>query len=55
MLTSAVSVLGEKWKGLYNPAGRGFPDVAALGVKYAVKKRDPDTGEMVENLVSGTR
>jgi len=55
MLTSVVSILGDKWKGLYDPAGRGFPDVAALGVRYAVKKRDPKTGKMGVSLLSGTR
>lgn len=40
--------LKDKWKGLYNPAGRGFPDVAAQGVKYHVFNRDKDI------LVSGT-
>ena len=28
--------LGNKWKGLYNRNGRGFPDVAAQGVGYSV-------------------
>ncbi|KAK3308540.1 peptidase S8/S53 domain-containing protein [Chaetomium strumarium] len=40
--------LGDRWKGLYNPAGRGFPDVAAQGVYYHVFSRDQDI------LVSGT-
>ena len=28
--------LGDKWAGLYNPAGRGIPDVAAQSVNFAV-------------------
>jgi len=28
--------LGTRWQGLYNPAGRGFPDVAAQGARYRV-------------------
>ena len=31
--------LGKKWEGLYNPAGRGFPDVAAQASKYVVIDR----------------
>lgn len=41
--------LGDRWKGLYNPAGRGFPDVAAQGYKFAVV----DHGKVIG--VSGTR
>ncbi|KAK3297407.1 peptidase S8/S53 domain-containing protein [Chaetomium fimeti] len=40
--------LQGRWKGLYNPEGRGFPDVAAQGVAYHVFSRDRDI------LVSGT-
>lgn len=28
--------LGNKWEGLYNPKGRGFPDVAAQGARFRV-------------------
>ena len=28
-VTKYLGILGTKWEGLYNPAGRGFPDVAA--------------------------
>ncbi|KAF2125791.1 tripeptidyl-peptidase-like protein [Dothidotthia symphoricarpi CBS 119687] len=28
--------LGSQWEGLYNPAGRGFPDVAAQGQRFRV-------------------
>lgn len=39
-----LAQLGPKWKGLYNPSGRGFPDVAAQGKKYRVV----DQGELAE-------
>ena len=28
--------LGSKWDGLYNPQGRGFPDIAAQGMNFRV-------------------
>jgi len=31
-----VTNLGDKWNGLFNPSGRGFPDVSAQGVKFPV-------------------
>lgn len=31
-----LAKLGDQWKGLYNESGRGFPDVSAQGVNYAV-------------------
>jgi tripeptidyl-peptidase I len=31
-----LSKIGDTFKGLYNPAGRGFPDVAAQGYRYTV-------------------
>jgi len=40
--------LKDKWKGLYNPRGRGFPDVAAQGVRYHVFDNNRDV------QVSGT-
>lgn len=40
--------LKKRWHGLYNPAGRGFPDIAAQGVDYHVFSQDKDV------LVSGT-
>ena len=43
-----LNILGDQWKGLYNPNGRGFPDVAAQGYNYHVI----DKGE--ETLVGGT-
>ncbi|OBT91827.1 vesicle formation at the endoplasmic reticulum [Pseudogymnoascus verrucosus] len=48
-----LRILGDRWKGLYNPAGRGFPDVAAQGYRFHVidelaNKTNPDI------LVGGT-
>jgi tripeptidyl-peptidase-1 len=40
--------LGSKWAGLYNPAGRGFPDIAAQAQNYHVIENGADT------LVGGT-
>jgi tripeptidyl-peptidase I len=35
-VSAYLKKLGNKWSGLYNPAGRGFPDVAAQSVNYSV-------------------
>lgn len=43
-----LSILGDRWEGLYNPHGRGFPDVAAQGYRFHVI----DQGD--EILVGGT-
>ena len=43
-----LSILGDQWKGLYNPNGRGFPDVAAQGYNFHVIDKGGDT------LVGGT-
>nr|AJD23157.1 tripeptidyl peptidase SED3 [Onygena corvina] len=40
--------LGEQWEGLYNPDGRGMPDISAQGVNYRVYDHGMDV------LVSGT-
>lgn len=40
--------LGDRWAGLYNPAGRGFPDVAAQGYGFHVVDKGYST------LISGT-
>ncbi|KAI9823130.1 MAG: vesicle formation at the endoplasmic reticulum [Thelocarpon impressellum] len=29
-----LGVLGDKWKGLYNPDGRGFPDISAQSANF---------------------
>ncbi|KAH7053096.1 tripeptidyl-peptidase-like protein [Macrophomina phaseolina] len=47
-VTKYLGILGDKWDGLYNPNGRGFPDVAAQGYRYHVF----DSG--ADSLVSGT-
>ena len=31
-----LGVLGNRWQGLYNPAGRGFPDIAAQSFNYTL-------------------
>lgn len=31
-----LGILGPRWKGLYNPEGRGFPDVAAQAYNFTV-------------------
>ncbi|KAF1989544.1 tripeptidyl peptidase SED3 [Aulographum hederae CBS 113979] len=43
-----LSILGKQWKGLYNPKGRGFPDIAAQGSRFHVRDQDRDI------LVGGT-
>ncbi|CRG88197.1 tripeptidyl-peptidase I [Talaromyces islandicus] len=47
-VSSYLSSLGDKWQGLYNPQGRGFPDVAAQAHSYIVQ----DHGKFVK--VDGT-
>ncbi|KAI9775697.1 MAG: vesicle formation at the endoplasmic reticulum [Candelina submexicana] len=44
-----LTSLGDQWKGLYNPNGRGYPDVAAQSVNYSMV----DSGKQM--LVDGTR
>ena len=43
-----LTKLGSRWEGLYNPAGRGFPDVAAQGQGFQVY----DKGRLIS--VGGT-
>ncbi|KAL8392973.1 hypothetical protein RB595_002965 [Gaeumannomyces hyphopodioides] len=43
-----LGILGGRWAGLYNPAGRGFPDIAAQAYSYHVF----DSGD--DLLVGGT-
>ncbi|TLD39767.1 tripeptidyl-peptidase-like protein [Venturia nashicola] len=31
-----LSQLGDRWSGLYNPKGRGFPDIAAQGTAFLI-------------------
>lgn len=35
-VTKYLGILGDQWDGLYNPNGRGFPDVAAQGYRFHV-------------------
>jgi tripeptidyl-peptidase-1 len=44
-----LHILGDKWMGLYNPNGRGFPDVAAQSVDFEVI-----FGDEMEGVISGT-
>jgi tripeptidyl-peptidase I len=43
-----LASLGDKWKGLYNPQGRGFPDVSAQASRFHIFASGTD------HLVSGT-
>ncbi|OJD31690.1 tripeptidyl peptidase sed3 [Diplodia corticola] len=43
-----LGILGDKWTDLYNPQGRGFPDVAAQGRQYRVVING------LQSLVGGT-
>ena len=47
-VSAYLDKLGEKWEGLYNASGRGFPDVAAQGYRYHV------INDGMESLISGT-
>ncbi|EED12398.1 tripeptidyl peptidase SED3, partial [Talaromyces stipitatus ATCC 10500] len=47
-VTSYLSVLGDRWQDLYNPEGRGFPDVSAQAHAYVVR----DHGSFIQ--VDGT-
>lgn len=47
--------LGSTWDGLYNPEGRGFPDVAAQGLGFIVVDRNPGTLKLEPISVGGTR
>ena len=47
-VSTYLEKLGDQWEGLYNPSGRGFPDVAAQAANFSVY----DKGELVR--VSGT-
>ncbi|KLJ05472.1 hypothetical protein EMPG_11051 [Blastomyces silverae] len=35
-VSAYLAQLGNKWEGLYNPAGRGFPDVAAQSAQFQI-------------------
>jgi len=44
-----LKILGDRWKGLYNPKGRGFPDVSAQAYRFHVI--EPGNADI---LVGGT-
>lgn len=47
-VSAYLAQLGDRWQGLYNPQGRGFPDVAAQGYRFHVVSGG------LEILVGGT-
>jgi tripeptidyl-peptidase-1 len=49
-----LDYLGQEWKGLYNPHGRGFPDVAAQGRNFRIID-NATAGGYHEWLIGGTR
>lgn len=49
-----LNYLGDEWQGLYNPAGRGFPDVAAQGRRFVIVEQDKN-GTFLQYLIGGTR
>lgn len=38
-VTAYLDKLGDRWGGLYNPEGRGFPDVATQAYNFTVLNR----------------
>lgn len=53
-----LKILGPQWEGLYNPAGRGFPDISAQSYNFSVVEKTvvngSYTGEFETILVGGT-
>jgi tripeptidyl-peptidase-1 len=47
-----LKILGDQWKGLYNPQGRAFPDVSAQGVGFHIIVRN-GTIEQQDQLFDG--
>ena len=39
-----LEALGSQWDGLYNPAGRGYPDVAAQPTNFLVQDQGSISG-----------
>ncbi|EEP75414.1 hypothetical protein UREG_00260 [Uncinocarpus reesii 1704] len=35
-VTEYLRILDTRWQGYYNPHGRGFPDIAAQGIRYPI-------------------
>lgn len=50
-----LKILGNRWDGLYNRHGRGFPDVAAQAYRFKVVEQNYTSGEINEIFVGGTR
>jgi tripeptidyl-peptidase-1 len=50
-----LKILGSRWKGLYNPAGRGFPDVAAQGYRFHIIDKYYRNATQYDLLIGGTR
>jgi len=44
-----LDILGDKWTGLYNPKGRGFPDISAQGYRFVIVDQN------ITSFASGTR
>ncbi|RDW58856.1 hypothetical protein BP6252_13332 [Coleophoma cylindrospora] len=49
-----LEVLGDQWNGLYNPDGRGFPDVSAQGWAFQYLGKNASTDEFDHILGYGT-
>ena len=47
-VTKYLGILGDQWKGLYNPSGKGIPDVSGQAYNYHVVDKGQDI------LVGGT-
>ncbi|KAK0109102.1 vesicle formation at the endoplasmic reticulum [Cadophora gregata f. sp. sojae] len=52
-VTGYLRILGNRWKGLYNPKGRGFPDVAAQALRIQIINQNK-SGVLTDRLVGGT-
>ncbi len=53
-----LDFLGDKWKGLFNPHGRGFPDASAQGVAFHIIDQGPHSASglvLSDYLIDGTR
>jgi len=50
-----LKILGTRWKGLYNPRGRAFPDVSAQGWAFEYIEKNHETQELESILGYGTR
>lgn len=50
-----LDILGDRWDGLYNRAGRGFPDVSAQAYRYHIIDENQNALELEDMLIGGTR